>query len=198
VGILNLTFSVSCKKNQGKHQIFLNGELWRTVSPRLFGRNPQFDVQNLEEFEEHEYRSALIFAVRSLSAKAQHSCELRKKILDLGASQKTTDRVIEELLRLGYLNDQEWFDCFIRSQILKKVGKSGIRQKFMMKGIPRQECEEALEFYMTDDVQEKQIQLLMETRYQQKDLDDPKQRQQVISGLARRGFSWDLIVKVLK
>jgi len=193
-----LTFSVSYKKERLKAHIFVNGELWRTVSPRLFGKNPQFDVQSIEELEELEYRQALLFAVRSLSAKSQHSLELHKKILDLGASRKVVKRVIDELMHLGYLDDQMWCEDFVSAQVAKKMGKHAILQKIKMKGISIEECQEILHRHMTDELEEEQIKALMATKYRKKDMNDPKQRQQVVAGLMRRGFSWDLINICLK
>ncbi|NGX58323.1 MAG: Regulatory protein RecX [Chlamydiae bacterium] len=188
---------VEWKKEHSKVKIYVEGELWRSVSPRLFGKNPDFDVQNLKELEELEYRQTMLFAVRSLSAKAQHSTELRKKLRDLGASSSAIEQVLSELQRLGYLDDDEWLDFYVRAQISRNLGKYAIQQKLRMKGIPLDQCEELLDRYLTSESQEEQIKSLLKTKYRHKDLSDPKQKQQVIAALARRGFSWELVQSVL-
>jgi len=192
-----LTFSVSCKKEGSKLLISVNGELWRSVSPRLFGHSPHFDLGSFEELEEMEYRSALNFAVRSLSAKAQHSLELHKKLLDLGVSTGVVERVLSELVRLGVLDDRDWVEMFIRSLISRNLGMGAIRQKFFRKGIPSSEYEAILCNLLSQDVQKAQIQKLITSKYRAKDLSDPKQKDQVIKALARRGFSWDLISSMI-
>jgi len=188
-----LTFSVSCKKEGGKLCVFVNGELWRRVSFKLFGRNPVFDVGSLEELEEMEYRSALNFAVRSLSAKSQHSLEIRKKLLDLGVESRCAERVLSKLGQLGVLDDPDWVETFVRSLISRNMGMNAIRQKLYSKQVPPQEYEPVLNRLISEDVQKKQIHNLITSKYRSKDLSDPKQKDQVVKGLVRRGFSWDLI-----
>lgn len=147
--------------------------------------------------EEQEYRRALEFAVRSLSAKSQHSQELKKKLYDRGMSSSVVEQVLSELERLGYLNDDEWLDFFVRSQTARRMGPGAIEQKLRMKSIPFEECRNALSRYQSDEVQEEAIRELLKTKYRSKDMKDLKERQQVISGLARRGFCWELIQRVL-
>lgn len=188
-----MTFSVSYKKEQSKLLIFVNDQLWRAVSPRLFGRKPQFDVNSFEELEELEYRSALHFAVRSLSAKSQHSSEIRKKLSGLGVSDRAIEQVATELQRLGVLDDRDWVESFVRSLMLRGVGYRAIQQKLLSKGLPLEEFEETLNTFVSYELQKEQIQKLITSKYGAKDLKDPKQKEQVVRGLARRGFSWDLI-----
>lgn len=193
-----MTFSISTKKEAEAHHIFVNGALWRVVSPRLFGKRLKLEVDTFEELLALEKEKALSFAVRSLSAKAQHSIELKTKILNLGASEEAARYAIEKLEQLGYLDDEEWCRFFIRSQKARKLGKSAIAQKLRSKGIADDEFQPFLDEELPAEEQEKQIEALLRTKFKSKDLTNPKQKQQVIAGLCRRGFSWDLIAAALK
>ncbi len=145
-----------------------------------------------------DYRKAMNAALKSVSIKFRHSTEIKGKLSDLGYNEAVIKRVIQELKRLGYVDDKDWIECFVRSCTAKKFGRHAIFQKLSQKGIPKEGALEIVDKHQTDDKQKKLIETLLNTRYRSKDLKDFRERQKVAAGLARKGFSFSLIQEVLE
>lgn len=142
---------------------------------------------------DEETRKALGSALKMLSIKSRHSSEIKAKLFELGYGESIVKSVIQELSKLGYIDDQDWIECFVRSQTAKKFGRHAILQKLFLKGIPKEQVLPVVDKYQSEEKQKELIASLLKTRYRLKDLDDFRQKQQVAAGLARRGFSFSLI-----
>ena len=102
--------------------------------------------------------------------------ELKAALQEKDASLNTTEKVITEFEQLGYLNDAEWLESFLRRMQREK------------KGSQYTDCKD-------NEVQS--IERLLATRYRQKNLAAAKERQKVIASLARKGFTLGNILKTL-
>ncbi len=142
-------------------------------------------------------RKALCSALKMLSIKSRHSSEIEGKLVELGYDESVIQTVIQELAKLGYIDDKDWIECFVRSQTAKKFGRHAILQKLFLKGIPKEQILPVVDKHQSEEQQKELIASLLRTRYHLKDLDDFRQKQQVAAGLARRGFSFSLIQQVL-
>ena len=145
-----------------------------------------------------EYREALVKALKILSIKSRHSFEIHERLTQLDYPETIIKPVMKELKRLRYIDDKDWIKCFVRGQIARKFGKHAILQKLSLKGILTESVRSIIDSLQTDEQQRKLIKSLLNTRYRSKDLADFKQKQQVIAGLARKGFSFSLIQEALK
>ena len=145
-----------------------------------------------------DYRKAMNAALKSVSIKFRHSTEIDGKLSDLGYDEAVIKRVIQELERLGYVDDEDWIECFVRSRTARKFGKHAILQKLSQKGIPKEAALHIIDKHQTGEKQKELIESLLNTRYRSKDLGDFRQKQNVIAGLARKGFSFSLIQEVLE
>ncbi len=135
-------------------------------------------------------KTALESALHLLGYRAQSEKELRRKLRQRGFSGSEIDSVVEELYRLEYLNDEELaadiFENFRRDGL---YGNRYIKQKLFMRGLP---CEDSL----TPEEEEEKAELAL----QRKEASSPGYRsdyQRAGAFLARRGFSYDVIRRVL-
>lgn len=144
--------------------------------------------------DDEAYRQAKVYALNRLSSKAYLTKDLRDSMKRKEFLSEHIERILEECRQLGYLNDDEWLDGFVRGQISKKKGPQAIISKLFQKGFSRDKIREVIEGL---DSQTDNIRQLLNTKYKNKDLSDFKEKQKVIASLARRGFSFDDILQCM-
>jgi regulatory protein len=183
--------------------LIVDEDPFKDIHTTIFGRKPKITpCKSLEDLENLllslEYKGAKIYALKRLSLKNQPSIEMEKALKERLVSQKNRDKIIDELRSLGYLNDNEWIEGFIRNQTNKKIGPKAIYQKLKAKGLPDESIEHFLENYVSPEKQQTQIQLLLQTRYKSRNLNDYHQKQKVIASLLRKGFDFEQVREVLE
>ena len=184
--------------------IFCDGSPWRDIHPSVFGRRPVFPQQcaSLEEWHEQftfiEYRQTKNYALRRLALQGMLSSALATSLKERLVSEKVIHQVIQELVSLGFINDQEWTASFVRSQTNRKVGPRAIAQKLANKGVRGERLEQALEKSWSVADQKTLILQLLNTRYSRRNLVDFKEKQKVVASLVRKGFDVSVILSCLK
>lgn len=141
------------------------------------------------------YEEAKRQAYKRLSMRAYHSIEMRRYLTEKGASAEIIAQVIEELKRLGYINDNEWVAGMIRSLSSRKYGPKAIGYKLHLKGIPQEEVIPHLKLL---GGQHEQIRLLIDSKYKGRDLSLYKERQKVVSSLIRKGYDPSEVIEVIE
>jgi regulatory protein len=189
------------------YQLFLDDDLWETVHVSIFGNRPNFgEVQSVEELNEKftslEFKGAKNFVLRRLTQKNYHSAELEKALKVRLVSPGVISQILEDFIRLGYLNDEAWLSSFVRSLRLQKFGFNSILLKLRRKGISddvaHQVIQEIKENELEEGNEQASIQKLLETRYKNRDLSIRKERDKVIAALVRKGYQFDDIFCVLR
>ncbi len=136
-------------------------------------------------------RSAKEAALYLLNHRGHSTHQLRKKLKEKEYGAAEIEAVIKELLELGYLNDPEWIRGFIRAQLRKRYGPRMIRDKLAWEQFREDEYDEILADELEKCDPHEPVRRLIETRYKGKD------RTKTISGLMRKGYSYDVIQGVL-
>lgn len=145
-----------------------------------------------------EYRLAKKYALRRLSAQSLPAAGLAKALKQRSVSEEIIERLIAEFCHLGYINDIEWIDSYVRGQQSRKKGPKAIAYKLAEKGISTQQAEEVLKRVSGIEQQKEMIINLLSTRYKSKNLSDFKEKQKVIAALVRRGFDLSAILDCIK
>lgn len=143
--------------------------------------------------EENEFKSALKYALRRISAQSYLTNDLRKKLKDKKISPQIIEQVLTKCKEFGYLDDQAWIESFVRVQTAKKRGPQAIIQKLIGKGIHQDAAKKVVQKMTSAESSDEAIKILLQTRYRNKNLADTKEKQKVILSLMRRGFSLDKI-----
>jgi len=198
---------VECQPHPNYKQrmlIVCDEDSWREIHTTIFGKAPSLpkNCSSLDEFHQKfqvlEYNQAKLYAIKRLSLQSMPSTTLSKALRDRLVSEETTERLIQEFIQLGYLNDAEWTKSFVRQQSAKKMGPRAIAQKLAFKGLPKEEVEAALGVAKNPSQQKESIVKLLSTRYRQRNLTDYKERQKVAASLMRRGFDFSIILDCLR
>lgn len=180
---------------RGVLTLFVDGEIWRDIHILVFGRHPNLSTEytTWNELEEHfgkaEYRGATLYALKRLSIKSYLASELQNKLIEHHVAEANAQRVILECQRLGYLNDEEWLNCFVRRQVARKLGPMAIVMKLRAKGISQENAQRLIETLDNGNARRERITHLLATRYRNRDLSDFRSREKVITSLIRKGFS---------
>lgn len=149
----------------------------------------------LDEENDAEYQRAKKRATYLLGSHAYSSAALREKLLK-NYSAETTDRVMEDMLRYGFIDDEDYAKRLANALINgKKYGLRRAKAEMRRKGVPEELTEQTLlEFdreEMTDALTD-----LVRKKYSDK-ITDREQRQKVIAALARRGYGFGEIKEAI-
>lgn len=145
-----------------------------------------------------EYEEAKRYVLKRLSERPYHSAELDKALRRRKISSETISCLLEECTDLGYLNDAEWLDMFIRSCLRRRHSFQGIIWKMQAKGIPYDEAKEAVQRQSSVVEEKEAIQALLRTRYRSRDFSDRHEKEKVIAALMRKGFTFEAIRSCLE
>lgn len=178
-------------------EIIVDGDKWREVHRTIFGSKPTFpsnacdgDMQIV--FDAYEYKKAKNYAVWRLSSFQLHSEQLAKQLQDRLVQKQTIERIIQEFIHLGFLDDETWLKHYRQSQI-KKCSLPLMLSKLRAKGLSAQTVKQLAVDWNNPEEEVEAIKHLLSTRYRKKNLSLQKERQKVIASLARKGYCYDHI-----
>lgn len=188
----------------GIMEIYVDEELWRDVHNSIFGRKPALPrhVSTLEElsvwFEKEELRLVKQYVLKRISIKNYHSLELYHNLAERLVSEHNAKSVIQEFKRLGYINDNDWMESFIKGQMNKKMGPRAILMKIRSKGIPIEAATQFMDQYDSPELRLERLEALIGRRYRTRSLTEFSDRQKVIAALIRKGFQVEDIRKAIQ
>lgn len=137
------------------------------------------------------------YAMNALGRRALSCGELADRIKRRGHSQIVADRVVEELLERGYLDDLAYARAVIRSERARKpAGPALLRAKLFKKRVGRSVIDRAIAKADADYDEIGAAKALAERRLRTAAMQkaDPETRKRRLWGLlARRGFNVDTI-----
>jgi len=163
---------------------------WKDIHSAIFGRQ-DLDLASTEQFEILENKKVKAFVYKKLAQKSYSSFELKKLLKEYLVSSRLIDAILDECINLGYINDKDWIDSFIRSAKNKKCGPEWILQKLMSKGIDRETAKNALSRNDSAENRIGRIKSLIDSRYKARDLTDYSEKQKIVCSLIRKGFSFE-------
>jgi regulatory protein len=173
--------------------IYVEEEPWLDIHTKIFGRNlslPSCDSldQLQESFLTLEYSKAKKYALACLAMRSYPSSQLQKLLERNLVSSLTIQKILQEFSRLGYLNDREWIEGFIKAQMRRHTGAQAIVAKLMHKGISKKDAEQWKERLVEPCDVRKSLMHLLNTKYKKRDLSDFREKQKVFGALMRKGF----------
>lgn len=137
---------------------------------------------------ETEWKSVRASAYRLLAMRNYPSVLLKQKLVDKGYSLSVCERIIDELMQAGYLQDEEFFRNAVLRELKRGYGPRYIEQKLRAQGMNQRRVRE----WISDQMQLLRIRELLlkvaigASRFA---------RQKAIRNLQRRGFDLPLILQ---
>lgn len=191
------------KKRGDRRSIFVDGQFvagaHEEVIIALNLRVGQtFDKERLAALIRTEtVRKARESALRLLGYRDRTVSEIRKRLIGNDFPEDIVEEVIDQLSRIGYLDDEKFSREWVRSRTVSKpMGKARLNWELRAKGVEQPMVEEALE--SLDDSAEYELALAAARKKVEKaDPNDKAFRNRLVSFLRRRGFGWEAIARVL-
>lgn len=191
------------KRNPEKYNVFVDGE----YAFALFMQDIlYFKIKENEEISEERYNyiiNEVVYikaqdkALDFLGYKMRTEREMRKKLESLDYSEGVIERVMEFLLKYGYIDDYKYSLSFIRqSQRLRPLGSYGIKMKLKEMGIKDRIIENAILESEIDE--EEDAYTLLKKKMGNNETADMKEKKKYQDFLLRRGYSYDIIKAAFK
>lgn len=144
--------------------------------------------------QEKAFYSAFDTALYYLTFRDRTRKEIQDKLKEKGYSDSEVDDAVSKLLMYGYLDDENYALCYIKSHGRKKGGRL-ISMELKNKGIEPQVARVLMDEIGLDECAS--IQAILEHRYCNADLRDDGQKRRIVAYFQRRGFQYENIRKVL-
>lgn len=191
------------KKNDDRVNIYVNDEFFIAIFTELvytfnLKKGMTIEEENLKHIlNEEMYMKAKNKALNILAKADQSEKKIREK-LSSDFEDDTIDMVIEFLKKNNFINDDILAQKIVNTNInLNRCGKNRIKQNLYNKGIDKQSIDEAISDIDTD-VEFENAMYLAKKRYNRIKKEDKRKIYQKISQhLAYKGFSYDIIKRVL-
>lgn len=204
-----ITEITSQKKDPTRRNIFIDHKFFFGISQELVSQKALKIGQELSDLELEELRQAVqsekVFAkvLNYLSYRPRSEFEIRIYLSRLKplVNEDEQDSIVEELKRLRYVDDQAFAEWYVRQrrEIARKYGQFRIRNELRRLGITEEHMTNA--FTLSDqELNEYEIALYQGKKILRRlgTIGDIKNRKKFYDGLGRRGFSGEIINRVIK
>lgn len=209
---MRITEIAQQKKNTNRYNVFIDGEFafGITAADLLYHKlvpGMEIEAKLLDKLrDELEFTKARDTAVSYLSRGPKTAKEVEAKLLEKEFSEASSGRVLELLAKNGYIDDVAFATGFIRRRLsINNYGKRKIVAELLYKGVCKEDIVTAYNQICGEDEGQAQNEKAAARRALEKKLKnkpatvllDPKEKNRLVAYLARRGFSYDVIKKVL-
>ena len=198
--------SIEEQKKKGRYNIFLDGEyafgLYKeTIYHFGLRTKDELDEKRIGELKSYdEINFGKKVAYRFLNFKPRSEKEVRTKLKGHKLSDESIDKILDSLKEFKFVNDEQYAKMYIESKVsLKPEGRRSLKIRLAQKGIGKETSEKTVEENYTEET-EFQKALDLVTKYQKKVKAKTaiEKKQKCYKHLLSKGFSYDLINRVLK
>ena len=194
------------QKRKNRYSIFIDGEFAFGADESVLikyslSNGMELDKHQMEEVIKAEEQSkANNYALNLLSYRARSEKEIRDKLKQRGYEDNYIENTIEFLYKYHYLNDYEFGKFLAKDkQSFKKAGKRVIMSELYQKGVDKEIISEIIDEVIDPDEELQRALELAEKKAVSYKNDDRNAKYRKLSAfLARKGYSFDIISKVLK
>jgi regulatory protein len=139
-------------------------------------------------------------AYRLLTYRPRSRAEIEAKLHDKEFNDAIIGAVVADLARLGYVNDLQFAHDWTRSRIrLRGFGRRRIGLELKNKGIGQEMIREVFAEVFSEETESETAKRVVEKRLNtMKALDRESRRRRLSGFLERKGFSFEIIRKVLR
>ena len=192
------------KRNKDRVNIFIDDEFGFACNAELVYKynllkNKQIDFEYIKEvIDEDNYIKAKNKALRIIEKCIKTEWEIKDKLIKLGYSEDTVERVLEFLREYDFVNDKKYARMFIKQKITKE-GKAKIKLELLRKGVSKEIIENEIDLIGDEEERDSALKLA-EKRYRvlrKLETDDTKLYRKLFSYLIRRGYEYQEVKNIL-
>ncbi|MCK5146971.1 RecX family transcriptional regulator [bacterium] len=192
------------KKRRDRVNIYLDGEFAFGLSHEVLvrfdiARGDQITPGRLAEIQAAEaVQSTKAKALALIGYRLRSIEEIRKRLTEKDFPGAAIDQAVEDLIRVGLLNDRQYAEAFIRTRMIQRPsGERLLRQELRQKGVGEADIDAALDSTLAELNIHDIVSELAAKRSRQLPADKLKARKRLSDFLLRRGFSWDVVKPVV-
>lgn len=185
------------KKNKERYNVFVDGEYYASLGAEAIVVN---GIRAGEEIDEEAFRAAVAgdneryafdTAAKLLAYGMRTRKELEQKLAEKGIDAAATAAALDKLEGYGYINDSGYAQEFVQSAIQSGKSRRVTEYQLREKGIAPGVAGEAMKSY-TYEIEAKSAEKAAAALRRQ-----GKDRRHIFAALARKGFDYEIIGKVL-
>jgi len=199
---MEITSIEANKKNKGKLSVYIDNKYSFSVSEEDYLSVNLYEKKQITEQELDYIKNNILFraaksaAIRYLTFKLRSEKEVHFRLSSDGYGDDITEKVVEELKALGYINDKLYAQKFIydRSR-LKPKSKKMLRMELKNKGVADEITEEVLDEWNVDDTTVAEG--LVKKKFGKYDIRDEKIIKRIYSFLQHRGFNFETVSNII-
>lgn len=153
------------------------------------------EVLLAEELAKAKNKALALLSYRSRSVQ-----EIKEKLKEKGIDERIIDQTVDDFLRVGLLNDQAFASAYAQTRMIQKpMSKRLLLQELTKKGVAESAALPAIEESYGNQTEESLASEIVSRRMGRYRKDPPqKARKKIADFLARRGFSWDVIQRIIQ
>jgi regulatory protein len=141
-------------------------------------------------------RQAFDRGLRSLAGREHSQAELLRKLAVKGVAKELAREVVDELCEHGFQSDERFAASFVRGRVERGYGPIWIRQALQQRGVDGELIESLLD--QPREYWQERAEAARSRKFGAEPPADRPEWQRQARFLAQRGFSNDLIVRVLE
>lgn len=193
------------KRNKERVSIFVDGEYAFSLHAEIIykygiksGDEITSDfIENISKVEEQKQANA--YALNLISRAFKTEKQIRTKMKDKGFEETYIDKTIDMLKDYKYIDDTLYTKNYISDSVnFTKSGKNKIKTKLYQKGVDSETIKEMIDELVDDEQQFNAALEIGAKKYKNiRETDIRKKNQKLMSFLQYRGFSFDIIKKVV-
>ena len=197
--------AIKVERKGNKVQVTFSDTTRIKLSSDVYKKFPVRVGENLDEKfldlikQENEYFEVKKSALRFLSVRSHSSQELYRKLLKKKFSSEIIEKVLSDLLSLGYLNDRKFAEQYFNELVGKFFGPLKIKNEMIKRGIAKEIIDEVLsDYFNNDEMQKDVIQKLLSKNKFPKKITNRNDLQKLYNHLISRGFSSEVVMECLR
>lgn len=193
------------KRNKDRVNVFVDEEYAFSLHAEIVYKNnirigqeiTKDFIENISEVEEQ--KQANTYALNLISRAFKTEKQIRTKMNEKGFKESHIDSTVDMLKSYKYIDDTLYTKNYISDSVnFTKSGKNKIKTKLYQKGIDSETIKEMIDELVDDEQQFNAALEIGAKKYKTiRETDIRKKNQKLTSFLQYRGFSFDIIKKVL-
>ena len=167
-----------------------------------------FHIKEGVQFDEIELNKIKGIASRKLAKeeileflkhKSRSESEIRKKLSGTKVNDEIIDEIIDDLKRVGFINDTDFALRFCRNFINRKpAGEILLKIELRKRGISTEIIDETIDKIYTEFDKKELARKLIHKKKFNPSTKDKKIKKKIADLLLRRGFDWGIVWEVMK
>jgi regulatory protein len=151
------------------------------------------------KMDETEVRNAKFYALRLINLKPRSAEELKGKLKEKGIPENIMTHVLGEFKKKGLVDDKKFAKLWVNSRMASNPkGEKILRHELKEKGVEDDIISQTIEEAKNGQSEYDTVKKLADTRmHSLRELDKKTAKRRLFGYLKRRGFSFDVIMKVL-